>query len=701
MDKTTVLNDFNTNKFTEDKSVYLPEGTVLKERYKIVEVIGVGGFGVTYKAKDNVLAAEVAIKEYYPVGVVNRIVDDVNISLFTETQRVEFSHGKIRFLKEAQDLAKFNKSSSIVSVYDFFEENNTAYMVMEYLEGCTLKDYLESKKQIDDEMMVQVTFSVMEALESIHNAGLIHRDISPDNIFICNDSKVKLIDFGAAKQDMHGENKTVSVVLKYGYAPIEQYSKKSDIGPWTDIYALGATMYKMVTGVNPEEATSRVVEDTMKEPRDLRGNMPEYINDVIMKAMAVKYTERYSCIADMRNDMLCKSEKKKNSTEPILKVDSTVKVEENIELPVAESKSQKIGKKKFIIPLLLGVLILAVVFVVILISNKDDDEKFDTTQVTTENTTEKVVDTTEENKTEQNTEEVDESAIEEVIYETDDFGDILNHNLSDENGIGINLITCELVELTDEEFATLGYVGIDSGRCLKGTFAYTRELTDAEINDWSHGGTLYEIVDGSYNELDWNTYPTSIYSDYDNFVLDFSDNLPEGIYVLELYQYIGNNSFHYEIEFEIHQIKEASTSVEIGNDDSIGTIISTELVAENGIGMELDTCELCIVDDEQTAIGWWIEASHGKAIYGKFSFNRELTSDEKSNSFHGHNLYQLVDGYYVEVSWEEFPQSEYTDLDGNFYMNFDDNMPAGTYKYEIDQYVDESSCTYEIVFELY
>lgn len=302
-DKTVAYSEDEQNAMNIEMSVYLPAGVVLRGRYKIINVIGVGGFGITYKAQDLLLSDYVAIKEYYPMGMANRMKDTLTVSVYTEAGVEAFSQGKQRFLKEAQDLARFNKEDSIVSISDFFEANNTAYMVMEYLKGCTLKEYLDSNDgKISEDMMIQVTFSIMEALDTIHKAGLIHRDVSPDNIFICDDSSVKLIDFGAAKQDMKGMAKTVSVVLKYGYAPIEQYSKKSELGPWTDIYALGATMYKMVTGNVPDESIERVVNDELVEPKEINERVSDSFNRVIMKALSVKHVDRYQSIAEMRED---------------------------------------------------------------------------------------------------------------------------------------------------------------------------------------------------------------------------------------------------------------------------------------------------------------------------------------------------------------------------------------------------------------
>lgn len=200
---------------------FLQQGVSLRGRYVIESVLGSGGFGVTYKAWDALLSSYVAIKEYFPKSVVNRMPGDASVSVFTSVNADEFNRGIHRFLKEAKDLARFNEIPGIVSVFDFFEENNTAYMVMEYLEGCTLREYLRSNgERIDINTGLYMIDSLITALEAVHRSGIIHRDISPENIFICNDSSVKLLDFGAAKQTMDTYTQTVSIVLKHGYAPL-------------------------------------------------------------------------------------------------------------------------------------------------------------------------------------------------------------------------------------------------------------------------------------------------------------------------------------------------------------------------------------------------------------------------------------------------------------------------------------------------
>ena len=283
----------------------LKPGVVLKERYKIEEVIGAGGFGITYRAWDPLLQSYVAIKEYYPSGIATRSADSSKVCVPVGQEQREYHRGRIRFLKEAQDVARFQSEPNIVSIYDYLEENDTAYMVMEYLHGCTLKQYIrEHGGRLDTDHILHICLSVLDALAVVHKAGMIHRDISPENIFICEDLTVKLIDFGAAKQVYLDGEQTMSVVLKPGYAPPEQYAKKDKQGPWTDIYALGATLYFAATGEKPEESFGRVLEDTIKPVCEVNPEIPRAMSQVIMRAMSVKIEDRYQTVETMREALL-------------------------------------------------------------------------------------------------------------------------------------------------------------------------------------------------------------------------------------------------------------------------------------------------------------------------------------------------------------------------------------------------------------
>lgn len=283
----------------------LKPGVILKERYKIEEVIGAGGFGITYRAWDPLLQSYVAIKEYYPSGIATRSADSSKVCVPVGQEQREYHRGRIRFLKEAQDVARFQLEPNIVSIYDYLEENDTAYMVMEYLHGCTLKQYIrEHGGRLDTDHILHICLSVLDALAVVHKAGMIHRDISPENIFICEDLTVKLIDFGAAKQVYLDGEQTMSVVLKPGYAPPEQYAKKDKQGPWTDIYALGATLYFAATGEKPEESFGRVLEDTIKPVCEVNPEIPRAMSQVIMRAMSVKIEDRYQTVEAMREALL-------------------------------------------------------------------------------------------------------------------------------------------------------------------------------------------------------------------------------------------------------------------------------------------------------------------------------------------------------------------------------------------------------------
>lgn len=275
---------------------HLYPGMILNDRYVVGKVLGFGGFGITYKAWDKKLGTIMAIKEYYPIGLVNRIPGTKDVILFAGNRMKEYNHGLTRFLDEARNMAKFSSHKSIVGIYEYFEEHNTAYIVMELLEGLTLSEFLKSNK-LDVETSVELISHVCDALKAIHATGIIHRDVSPDNIFLCTNKAIKLIDFGAARFSSN-EEKFMTIILKPGYAPPEQYSTVNTQGPWTDIYALGATMYLMVTGIKPEESTNRKIADNLPSPAEVDNAIPEYISNTIMKAMALDKHLRFPSVVE-------------------------------------------------------------------------------------------------------------------------------------------------------------------------------------------------------------------------------------------------------------------------------------------------------------------------------------------------------------------------------------------------------------------
>lgn len=304
-------------------------GTILSNKFMVGKALGEGGFGITYIGRDLKLDMKVAIKEFFPNGYVNRsnvTTSEVTCSISADKKDF-FTKGKERFLREARILAKFSGEPGVVSVRDYFEENNTAYIIMEYLEGKDLKTYIEDKKQIPAEKTIEILMPVMKSLIKVHKQELIHRDISPDNIRI-TPGGVKLLDFGAAREVSANANKSLSVMLKHGYAPEEQYRSKGEQGPWTDVYAICATMYKCITGITPDDATQRMFEDELKSPSELGVSIDRNIEKAIMKGMAVYKKDRYQNIEE-----LIAALEIKDTTAEIVDRDKTVFVdmEENLE----------------------------------------------------------------------------------------------------------------------------------------------------------------------------------------------------------------------------------------------------------------------------------------------------------------------------------------------------------------------------------
>lgn len=279
---------------------HLLPGTLLRDRYMVGAALGEGGFGITYIGRDINLDMLVAIKEYFPSGFVSRSNKiSPTIDNPTTTDRKEFfEKGCEKFLQEARILAKFSGRPGIVDVRDFFDQNNTAYIVMEYLKGETLKEILHRNGTMPYNKVLQMLMPVFESLKEVHKKGLIHRDISPDNIMLV-DIGAKLLDFGAARDVASMDNKSVSVILKPGYAPEEQYRTRGAQGPWTDIYALCATMYKCITGITPDDSIERNYSDTLKPPSHLAIAITPVFEAALMKGLAISHTNRYQTIDEL------------------------------------------------------------------------------------------------------------------------------------------------------------------------------------------------------------------------------------------------------------------------------------------------------------------------------------------------------------------------------------------------------------------
>ncbi|MCI9612123.1 MAG: PASTA domain-containing protein [Eubacterium sp.] len=270
------------------EAYYLLPHTVLKEKYLIGRVLGYGGFGVTYIGWDEILQRKVAVKEYLPSDFATRSYGSRRVTVFSGEAAEQFQAGLQSFLFEARRLAKFNAVAETVDIYDCFEENGSGYIVMEYLDGATVKEVLRKRKRISVEQARAIALSVLRGLSAVHKESIIHRDIAPDNIFITKAGRVKILDFGAARYATAVQSKSLSVILKPGFAPEEQYRSRGEQGPWTDIYALGATIYCMITGKRPEESIQRLAEDHVKPPSQLGIAIDPNIENAIMNSLNIR-----------------------------------------------------------------------------------------------------------------------------------------------------------------------------------------------------------------------------------------------------------------------------------------------------------------------------------------------------------------------------------------------------------------------------
>jgi len=292
-----------------EEAIHIEPGTLLYDRYIVGKVLGYGGFGVTYLGWDGKLEQKVAIKEYLPGEFSTRMPGQSQVTVFNGEKNEQFYDGLKKFIEEAKHLAKFQNEQGIVKIFDSFEENDTAYIIMEYLDGETLTEYLKREKTIPEDVAVAMMMPVMASLQVVHEEGLLHRDIAPDNIFLTKSGEVKLIDFGASRYATTSHSRSLTVIIKPGYSPEEQYRSKGDQGPHTDVYAIASTLYKMITGKTPPDAMERRAKyenqdkDILEEPHKINKKISPNRENAILNAMNVRIEDRTPDIATFIKDL--------------------------------------------------------------------------------------------------------------------------------------------------------------------------------------------------------------------------------------------------------------------------------------------------------------------------------------------------------------------------------------------------------------
>jgi len=283
---------------TATEARHMDPESILKDRYIVGRVLGFGGFGVTYLGWDALLEQKVAIKEYLPSEFSTRTPGKTEITVFNGDKQTQFNDGLSKFVDEALLLAKFHQTEGIVKIYDSFEANNTAYIVMEYLEGETITKFLERKKKIAPDQAIELLMPIIKSLITVHKSGIMHRYIAPDNIMLTKNGEAKLINFGASRYATTSFSRSLSIIIKPGYSPEEQYRSRGDQGSYTDVYAIGATLYNMITGVKPPDAMERRAfferkrKDILKPMRKFCKDITENQEVAILNALNIRIEDR-------------------------------------------------------------------------------------------------------------------------------------------------------------------------------------------------------------------------------------------------------------------------------------------------------------------------------------------------------------------------------------------------------------------------
>ncbi|WP_455057219.1 protein kinase domain-containing protein [Jutongia sp.] len=282
----------------------LRPGMCLRDRYILGRVLGEGSFGISYIAWDCLLDTVVAIKEYFPASLVSRHIseedEDTNVYIYEKRESQKYQESLKKYLGEAKSLSAYYDLDGIVSVRDFFYANNTAYIVMGYVDGISVKEYVEKNGPIEGEKFLRMLEPVIQSLAKVHQTGVLHRDISPDNILLTRDEKLVLIDFGAARKENINMTRSMTVVFKRGFSPEEQYRTRGQQGAWTDVYALCATAYYALTGKAPDESIQRVLEDDMPPLTEMTDvDLPIQQKRAFMKGMTVDFHHRYQTMDEL------------------------------------------------------------------------------------------------------------------------------------------------------------------------------------------------------------------------------------------------------------------------------------------------------------------------------------------------------------------------------------------------------------------
>lgn len=611
---------------------YLIPGTILAKHFIVGTVIGSGGFGITYRCYDTMLGVIVAVKEFYPTGLVNRSPGETRVGLLSEEKEKQYKEQIKRFLAEAQSIAQFGKAKDIVNVYDYFEENNTAYIIMEYIDGLLLKDHLEKQGRMSVKASLALIDPIMEAVEKIHAQGIIHRDISPDNIFITSDNSIKIFDFGAAKLTGSQQRGLGEKVVKVGYSAPEQYRNNDKQGYYTDIYSIGAILYQMITGQKPIESTEREIKDELKSPLELGIAIDENLDRTIMEALAVEPGFRFKGLRQMRD---------------------ALNNRRLAEYPKEKQRKQK--RKRGWLAAASILLIAAIVIGIALVNTvlKEGNVMFDTeiAAIGEENPVTIWVDS-----------EDMKAALEEVVQKMSDIDTSKDsktiQKLKEEN----KQIAFEIIDVTEKTEKKEAYTDINEAlEAVKGT----KDFPDVFLTDRVFNLEQYDLVsyeDNVYQGINVEDY---LYlSEYKTYFSDYKE-MPTSVDVMLFYALGTGDTENSATESsdkvwesdtmkkELSKRKIVASSLE-EQVQADGTIELKDIIAANESGEEMTWL------DEQTAVLLSVMETQGSFNYK----TGELASDEDFIN----NLTQLIqikNQTQAKAGWKQTEKKNSKELYGN------------------------------------
>lgn len=302
------------------ESYYLDPGTIVGGRYIVGRVLSYGGHTVSYLGMDAEKNRKVVVKEYLPSDFSTRSEGETDVTIYSGDGQEQFEQGLTNFLNEANRIQHLQGAEGIARVYDCVAENETGYVISEYVEGRTLKEILDGGKKYSAEEAADFIRRILQGLAKVHRMDIVHCDISPETIMVTETGDIKLMDFGATRYVTTANSKSLSIILKRGYAPEEQYRSRGKRGPWTDVYAVGAVMYRMLTGAVPQESVERALADELKEPSKMGVSIPKNMENALMNALNVYQEDRTPSAEEFLNELNAENVKrirvkqKKNKT---------------------------------------------------------------------------------------------------------------------------------------------------------------------------------------------------------------------------------------------------------------------------------------------------------------------------------------------------------------------------------------------------